>query len=87
MYGLEEIKKMNEDAARGISNFEKLDNAKKAVKARLIVDGPEAIQKEIHHLWMGIMIRKEVLADAGIKAALLDQVGITGEDIRHTAFD
>ena len=87
MYGLEEIKKMNEDAARGISNFEKLDNAKEAVKARLIVDGPEAIQKEIHHLWMGIMIRKEVLTDAGIKDALPNQANMKTEDIRHTAFD
>lgn len=84
MYGLEEIKKMNEDAARGISNFEKLDNAKEAVKARLVVDGPEAIQKEIRDLWTGIMIRNEVLTDAGIKASLLEQAG---EDIRHTAFD
>lgn len=84
MYGLEEIKRMNNDTAWGISNFEKLDNAREAVKARLVVDGPEAIQKEIRDLWMGIMIRNEVLTDAGIKASLLEQAG---EDIRHTAFD
>lgn len=86
MYGLEEIKAMNEKVSNNEFKAINTDTRKAEILARIKKEGPEVIQAEIQSFWAEIMLRNEVLTKYYATPVTMDDAPEKA-DLPRPAFD